>query len=198
MLSGDFLMAQEVESSCNAGDAVSMLGLGRPPGGRNGNPLQYSCLENSMDREAWRTMPLTLSGGFSGGSDGKESAYNAEDLGSTSVPKCQCLFSMWYCPAVQEFPFIHAHTSPGFLFGIRCVSAFSVSDSCCLLKQWVSPFTQGWDSHWLEIWSGRLFLIPLSQWRSLLFSGETSLPESKLNGCLDSKSFLLLFFCCFA
>ena len=109
---------------------------GLMPGEGNGNPLQYSCLENSMDREAWRTMPLTLSGGFSGGSDGKESAYNAEDLGSTSVPKCQCLFSMWYCPpAVQEFPFIHAHTSPGFLFGIRCVSAFSVSDSCSLLKQ---------------------------------------------------------------
>ena len=29
-------------------------GLGRSPGGKNGNPLQYSCLENSMDRGAWR------------------------------------------------------------------------------------------------------------------------------------------------
>ena len=29
-------------------------GLGRSPGGRHGNPLQYSCLENSMDRGAWR------------------------------------------------------------------------------------------------------------------------------------------------
>ena len=33
----------------NAGDMHSILGLGRYPGGRNGNPLQYSCLENSMD-----------------------------------------------------------------------------------------------------------------------------------------------------
>ena len=41
MLSGDSLMVQEVESSCNAGDAVSMLGLGRPPVGRNGNPFQF-------------------------------------------------------------------------------------------------------------------------------------------------------------
>ena len=34
------------ESTCNAGDLGSILGLGRSPGGGNGNPLQYSCLEN--------------------------------------------------------------------------------------------------------------------------------------------------------
>ena len=39
----------------NAGDAGSIPGSGRPPGGGNGNPLQYSCLGNSMDREAWQT-----------------------------------------------------------------------------------------------------------------------------------------------
>ena len=38
----------------NAGDAGSIPGLGRYPGVGNGNPLQYSCLANSMDREAWR------------------------------------------------------------------------------------------------------------------------------------------------
>ena len=40
----------------NAGDIRDMgliLGLGRSPGGGNGNPLQYSCLENFMDRGAW-------------------------------------------------------------------------------------------------------------------------------------------------
>ena len=37
----------------NAGDAGSIPGLGRSPGKGNGNPLQYSCLENSMDRGAW-------------------------------------------------------------------------------------------------------------------------------------------------
>ena len=36
-----------------ARDAGSILGLGRPPGEGNGNPLQYSCLENSLDRGAW-------------------------------------------------------------------------------------------------------------------------------------------------
>ena len=38
----------------NAGDAGSIRGSGRSPGGGNGNRLQYSCLEKPMDREAWR------------------------------------------------------------------------------------------------------------------------------------------------
>ena len=38
----------------NAGDKGSISGLGRSPGDGNGNPLQYSSLENSMDRGAWR------------------------------------------------------------------------------------------------------------------------------------------------
>ena len=37
----------------NAGDVGSILGSGISPGERNGNPLQYSCLENSMKRGAW-------------------------------------------------------------------------------------------------------------------------------------------------
>ena len=41
------------ESACNAGDPGSIPGLGRSPEGRNGNSLQYSCLENPMDRGAW-------------------------------------------------------------------------------------------------------------------------------------------------
>ena len=41
------------ESACNAGDPVSIAGSGRSLGEGNGNPLQYSCLENSMDREIW-------------------------------------------------------------------------------------------------------------------------------------------------
>ena len=38
------------ESACNAGDPGSTSGSGRSPGEGNGNPLQYSCLENPMDR----------------------------------------------------------------------------------------------------------------------------------------------------
>ena len=45
------------ESACNAGvirDVGSIPGWGRSPGGGHGNPLQYSCLENPLDRGAWR------------------------------------------------------------------------------------------------------------------------------------------------
>jgi len=35
-------------------DASSVLGLGRSPGGRHGNPLQYSCVESPMNRGAWQ------------------------------------------------------------------------------------------------------------------------------------------------
>ena len=41
------------ESAANAGDAGSIPGSGRSPGQGSGNPLQYSCLENPMDRGAW-------------------------------------------------------------------------------------------------------------------------------------------------
>ena len=42
------------ESACNAGDPGLIPGSGRSPGEGNGNPLQYSCLENPMDRGAWQ------------------------------------------------------------------------------------------------------------------------------------------------
>ena len=42
------------ESAWNAGDPDSIPGSGRSPGEGNGSPLQYSCLENPMDRGAWR------------------------------------------------------------------------------------------------------------------------------------------------
>ena len=43
------------ESACNAVDLGLNPGFGRSPGEWNGYPLQYSCLENSMDRGAWWT-----------------------------------------------------------------------------------------------------------------------------------------------
>ena len=58
MVFGGFLVVGKAgkESPCNAGDtedASSIPGLGRSLGGENGNPFQYSCLENPMDRGAW-------------------------------------------------------------------------------------------------------------------------------------------------
>ena len=42
------------EFACNAEDLGSISGSGRSPGEGNGNPLQYSCLENPIDRRAWQ------------------------------------------------------------------------------------------------------------------------------------------------
>ena len=47
--------SEDKASACNAGDPGSIPGLGRSPAEGNGNLLQYSYLENPMDREAWRT-----------------------------------------------------------------------------------------------------------------------------------------------
>ena len=44
------------ESVCNAGDLGSIPGLGRSPGEGHGNPFQYPCLENPMDRGAWQAI----------------------------------------------------------------------------------------------------------------------------------------------
>ena len=45
--------SQGKESACNEGDPGSIPGLRRSPGEGNGSPLQFSCLENPMDRGAW-------------------------------------------------------------------------------------------------------------------------------------------------
>ena len=48
----DFPGGPDGKEACNAGDLGSIPGSGRSPGEGNGSPLQYSCLENSMDRGA--------------------------------------------------------------------------------------------------------------------------------------------------
>ena len=78
----------------NAGDAGSVPGSGRSPGGGNGSPLQCSCLENSMDREAWwatvhgvtksqtqQHTCLPSHQGFPSASNSKESTSNMGDTG---------------------------------------------------------------------------------------------------------------------
>ena len=53
----DFLGGSDgKEPACNAGDPSSVPGLGRSPGEGNGNSLQYSCLDNSMDKGAWQAI----------------------------------------------------------------------------------------------------------------------------------------------
>ena len=55
-------VAQSKEAPCSAGDLGSIPGLGISPGERDGYPLQFSCLENSMDRGAWWPQFMGLKG----------------------------------------------------------------------------------------------------------------------------------------
>ena len=57
------------ESACNAGDKGSIPGSWRSPREENGNPLQYACLENSMDRGAWHVTVRGVTKGQTGLSD---------------------------------------------------------------------------------------------------------------------------------
>ena len=52
--------SDDEECACSAGDLGSIPVLGTPPDEGNGNPLQYSYLENSMDREAWWLQSMGL------------------------------------------------------------------------------------------------------------------------------------------
>ena len=78
-------MVLEVKNlPANAGDSSSIPKSGRPPGKGNGNPLQYSCLETSMDRGAWwATVPW-----FAKESDTMEQLTLLMTLSSS--PQAQC------------------------------------------------------------------------------------------------------------
>ena len=82
----------------NAGDrrdVGSIPGAGRSSGGGNGNPLQYSCLENSMDRGAWRaTGP-----GVAPSRTGLSSRAEARKLGPGETPPCRA--GLWQQPQGQ-------------------------------------------------------------------------------------------------
>ena len=53
---GGTVVKNQLANAGEARDADAIPGSGRSPGGGNGDPLQYSCLENSRDRGAWRAL----------------------------------------------------------------------------------------------------------------------------------------------
>ena len=69
------------ESACNAGDQGSVLGLGSSPGERNGNPLQYPCMKNSMDKD--NPVKLQSMGSQRVRNNGAINTFNPRDYATT-------------------------------------------------------------------------------------------------------------------
>ena len=70
------------ESTCNAGDQSSIPRSGRSPGEGNGNPLQYSCMENSTGRGAWQTTDHGVTKSWLSGYEFEQTPGDSEEQGS--------------------------------------------------------------------------------------------------------------------
>ena len=87
------------ESTCQCGDTentVSLPGSGRSPGAGNGNPLQNSCLENSVDRGAWQA---TVHG-------------VTKELDTTEHTHTHCISHIWICVLYSLLPVRRPHQGP--------------------------------------------------------------------------------------
>ena len=98
------------ESACNARDLGSIPGLGRSPGVGNSYPLQYSCLENSMDRGDWRATVHGVTKSQTQLSDyhltwipwGLHSQFELESPANITPVNPGSFLAGWTCPYVRE------------------------------------------------------------------------------------------------
>ena len=111
----------EVEASaCNAGDLGSIPGSGRPPGEGNGNPLQYSCLENPMDGGAWWATVHGVAESqtrLSNLTNFLHWALYLHTLNHTCWQPYSCVLSMWhYCLSSTKTRFLHERIHASLLY----------------------------------------------------------------------------------
>ena len=87
------------ESACNAGGLGSIPGLGRYPGGRHGNPLQYSCLENPMGRGGWWDIVHRVTQGRTESESSSRRSY----MDRTGCPH-HCMWAQFFPPWIYFHP----------------------------------------------------------------------------------------------
>ena len=108
-------------SACSAGDLGSINGLGRSPGEGNGKPLQYSCLENLMDRGACGLQTMWSKRGGHDWTTKTSCSWYKGEFGhmclNTCVPKCCHSVDIIY---VYEHKCTHMHTHPDGLLVRPC------------------------------------------------------------------------------
>ena len=124
--------SDDKESACYAGDPDLIPGSGRSSGERNGNPLQYSCLENPMDRELGGLQTQSMRSQRAG----HDWTTDTLSLGTLALIPCPTLFSLLAsfpsCPvplafpwAVQPFTLRHLSRLP-FLVRLFLLSMYSM------------------------------------------------------------------------
>ena len=97
------------EFACNAGDPVSIPGSEDPPGEENGNPLQYSCLESSMDRGDWRATVHRVTKSWTQLKQLSMHGCRAEYIHSPRV-RAGCRLSIDNCQTSEWIRISQAHT----------------------------------------------------------------------------------------
>ena len=197
------------ESACNAGELGSVPGLGRSPGVGNGHPLQYSCLENSMDRGAW---PSTVHG-FT------KSRTQLKQFGTCALGKRRELEYIHYdrisCSQVDAqvtFPFSQHKMSLKSNFTGSYSSSFFLSKHGFFPSRWERTFisfrlcevrNQGrWAHQKTKDVPSERSLEPRSHWHcAYLVSdsrGQRGLSPSELNNCIFIVLLRSLGFCLFS
>ena len=137
------------ESAFKTGDEASIPGVGRCPGGGNGSPLQYPCLENPTDRGAWwaTVHGITKSQTRLSHSACTNLCVNSQLLMDPSsliffVFISISFFSLFLClfllgRAVRLYPFLDSNKSSPMMLTSPCLCCFSGSDRFCfLLSDW--------------------------------------------------------------
>ena len=125
------------ESACNAGDPSLIPGLGRSLGEGNGNPFQYACLENSMDRGAWQVTVHGISKSQSWLSDYNFHIHSPVNLSDANGP----VFVLRLQGAASSLQVLGLHLLANMLWGSGNHSGTQWGQHCSERRMWTSEET---------------------------------------------------------